>query len=89
MLRDELAAYVVACGAEPREAENLFQMLHAAVSGPLEIDFDEVRRTFDTTKASAESRLKAMRDQIVDEYGTTEGIVLQQDDYGLAWVEAF
>ena len=64
-------------------------MLHAAVSGPLEIDFDAVRRVFDTTKASAESRLKAMRDQIVDEYGTTEGIVPQLDEYGLAWVEGF
>jgi hypothetical protein len=89
VLRNELASYLVQRGSGPVEKDDIVEMLHEALDGPLKVDSAEARRAYTVARAAAEIRLAAMYDQVVTEFGTKEAILPQPIlDVALAWVRA-
>ncbi len=88
VLREHLAAIAVQHGEAPHEAEHLLENLHDALSGGLTIDVAEVKRAYDVAKVAVDSRLSSLYRECIAEYGSSDAIVPQSEDFAIAWVEA-
>jgi hypothetical protein len=88
VLREELVAYSVPRGGPAAPAEPFLEALHQTRTGPVEVDPVEARRAHAAARGQAEARLRAMHEEVVAEFGTSEAIVVQLDDFALAWVAA-
>jgi hypothetical protein len=88
VLREELVAYSVPRGGTAALAEPFLEGLHQTRTGPVEVDPAEARRAHAAARGEAEKRLATMHQEVVAEFGTSEAIVPQLDDFALAWVAA-
>ena len=88
ILRQELLPILVPRNGEPRLADDLFTALPDAQSGPLTIDPQRVRAAYELARKLAEASLTRMREDVVNAYKTSEGIVPQMQDFAAAWVRA-
>jgi hypothetical protein len=62
--------------------------LHQTRTGPIEVDPAEAHRAHAAARLEADARLRALLEEVVAEFGTSEAIVPQLDDFALAWVAA-
>lgn len=88
VLREELATFAVPLGSAPAAADAVVEQLEAALPGDLSFDADEARRAYTASKRAAAAKLAGLYESCVSDFGTTEGVLSQADDFALAWVEA-
>lgn len=88
ILHEELFVVTTARGRDPASNEGLIECLHTLNAGPLDIDASEVARAYGLARGAADARVAELLDGCVAEYGTTEGITPDINDYALAWATA-
>jgi hypothetical protein len=90
VLRRELASFVVPVGGEAAQSKpELVEHVTEATPGPARVDVAEARRAFEISRAAADARLVALKDEVRAEYPGDAGITpLPVSEFALAWIRS-